>query len=154
MPIRIGHWVRGWRLDKFFKRMFSKINEEAKQLLPVVTEVTNKVKALVGSPIADVVTAIIPGDIDDKIKEKLREKLPMIVAKLQLASAVVGIEDINEQLRAILDLLHVSPEDRKKRFFKEFAYTALEALADGKLTMDEAAHLMQMYYDYEYKEAA
>lgn len=154
MPLRIAHWVKGWRLDKFFKKMFKGINEEAKKLLPIVIAATNQWKVFIDSPVADLITALIPSNIDDTIKEKMREKLPGVILKLQLAQVTTGIEDPNEQLKAILDVLKLSNDEAKKHFYHEFAYTFLESMSDGKLSLSEASVLAEMYYQYEHKEAA
>lgn len=154
MPLRIGHWIKGWRLDKFFKKMFASINEEAKILIPAVIAVTNKWKEFIDSPVADLLTAIIPGNLDDNIKNKLREKLPGVLEKLQLAYVIANISDPNEQLKAILDILKLSSDEAKNAFYHEFSYTFLEAVSDGKVTMSEAKVLAEMVYQYKYKNPA
>lgn len=151
MPIKIGKWIRGWKLGSWFKRQFRNIAEEAKVLLPAVIAVTNQWKTFIDSPVADLITALVPGTLDDAIKDKLRQRLPDVITKLQLAHAISGIDDINEQLKAILNVLKLSPDDTKDRFYHEFAFTALQALSDGKLTMGEASILTQLYYDHKHK---
>jgi hypothetical protein len=157
MPLklpRIHHWLKGMKLGQWFKRQMRNISEDAKTLIPAAIAVTNQWKAFIDSPVADLVTALIPGNVDDAIKNKLREKLPAVLLKLQLAHAIAGIEDINEQLKAILDVLKLSGDDAKDRFYHEFCYTTIEVLSDGKLTMGEASILAQMYFDYEHQKAA
>jgi hypothetical protein len=46
--------------------------------------VTENIKNFTDSPVADVLTVLIPGDIDDKIKDWLRAKLPVILTELKL----------------------------------------------------------------------
>lgn len=52
-----------------------KVPNEVKEKLNIVIRVVNLFKQFVDSPTADIITAIIPGDVDDKIKEWLRERL-------------------------------------------------------------------------------
>lgn len=154
MPLKIGKWIKGWKLGSWFKKQFRSISEEAKVLIPAAIAVTNQWKLFIDSPVADLLTALIPGNIDDAIKNRLREKLPTIIVKLQLAHAIAGIEDVNEQLKAILEVLKISPNESQDRFYHEFCYTTIEVLSDGKVTMGEASVLAQMAYDYIHKKTA
>jgi len=150
MPIRVLHWIRGWRLDKFFIRFYKTISKEAKVIIPAAIAVTNKLKDFIDTPVADIVTAIIPGTLDDTIKEKLKLVLPKVIMKLQLAQVIANIEDVNEQLIEILKILKLSPNDTRNNFYHEFCYTLIEVLSDGKVSMAEASLLANMYYEFEH----
>lgn len=70
------------------------INHRHTYILGVL--VTENIKNFVDSPVADVLTAIIPGDIDDEIKNWLRAKLPTILAELKLADSCSALTDPTE----------------------------------------------------------
>jgi hypothetical protein len=146
MPLRIGKWIRGWRLDKFFNRIFGSVNDFAKELAPVAIGVVQCVKKFVDSPIADVITSIIPGNIDDRLKEKLRAILPDVIIKMQLVDTIANIEDRNEQLKAILEKLKLSSDEAQNVFYHGLASLILEKLSDGKLTWTESVVIAEYYY--------
>lgn len=155
MPIkiklpRIRHWIKGWRLDKAFET----ISDDAKKLLPIGIGIVNKFKELLDSQIADVITELIPSDIDDKLKEKLREWLPRFLFKLDMANVTANIEDSNERLKAILGMFKFSDDEEKHDFYLKFGYRIIEFMADGDLSRTEAIVLAQTYYDFKHKPAA
>lgn len=152
--LRIGHWIRGWRLDKFFTRLFNGISEEAQKLIPVVIAITNGVKEVINSPIPDIATKLIPGTWDDKLLEKVREKLPQLIIALDIANVTANIEDPLQRANAVLALFKFSSDEEKNDFYHKISYRLLEYMSDGNLSRREAIHLAQMYYDYKYKEAA
>lgn len=154
MPIKIGKWIKGWRLDLFFKRTFSKISDEAKRLIPVGIAIVNKFKELLDSDVADIITSLIPSDLDDKLKEKLREWLPLFLLKLDIANTTANIEDPNERLKAVLDMFKFSDIEERNDFYHKFGYRIIEFLADGNLSRSEAIILAETYYQFKHKEAA
>lgn len=59
----------------FAVKVADKVPDELKEKLNIVIRIVELFKNFVDSPAADVITAIIPGDVDDKIKVFLRDKL-------------------------------------------------------------------------------
>lgn len=51
------------------KDLFTNIPSETAMALKIGITITENIKTFINSQTADVLTAIIPGDIDDKIKE-------------------------------------------------------------------------------------
>src|SRR6201999_1933120 len=75
------------------KELFNGIPAELKTAIHIGVIVTENIKTFVDSPAADVLTTIIPGDIDDDIKNWLRAKLPEILTELKLADSCSGLTD-------------------------------------------------------------
>lgn len=146
MPIKIGKWLSG--IWKGISKIWHKANDEVKKLAPVAIAVVQNVKKFIDSPVADVITALIPGNVDDVLKEKLREKLPDIIIKMQLINAVAGMEDTNEQLRVILENLKLSADEAQNVFYHGLASLVLESLSDGKLSWSEATVIAEYYYTH------
>ena len=61
--------------QSFAKKLFNKVPDDVKEKISIGIRVVELFKKFVDSPTADLVTAIIPGDLDDKIKEQLRKFL-------------------------------------------------------------------------------
>lgn len=70
----------------FFVKIFKKIPDELKDKIAIGIVIVERIKVFIESPVADFVTAIIPGDLDDKIKERLRIILPIILERYNVAN--------------------------------------------------------------------
>lgn len=71
---------------EFVVKLFNKIPKELKDKIAIGIVVVERIKIFIESPVADFVTAIIPGDLDDKIKERLRVILPIILERYNVAN--------------------------------------------------------------------
>lgn len=146
MPIRIGKWIKGIKLWSGIKRIFKGLNAEAKKLLPIAIEVVEKVKMVIASPVADVITALIPGDVDDIIKEKLRVILPRLIMELAMVEAITDIENDDERLNAILAKIKLSSDDAKNVFYHGLCSLIIEKLSDGNFSWSDAVIVSEYYY--------
>jgi hypothetical protein len=135
------------------KNLFDKVEAEVKKDVVVAITVVQQVKAVVDSPVADIVTALIPGNVDDQIKVRLREILPKLILELSLVESVTDIEDQNEQLQVILDKLKLSSDAVKNAFYHSLASIILEKLSDGKLSWSDAVAISEYYYQNKVKAA-
>lgn len=151
MPIKIGKWIAG--IWKGIEKWFQKLPKPIQMALHVGVAVTDKLKNFVESDVADILTAVIPGDIDDKIKEKLREKLPVILVELKLAEKCSGLTG-QELVACAIDTLRQMSADYKKGFLDELAVQIALVYADGKLTWDDLKYSIKWYYDHVHKKAA
>jgi len=61
--------------QSFAKKLFNKIPDDVVEKITIGIRIVQLFKKFIESPTADLVTAIIPGDLDDKIKEHLRKYL-------------------------------------------------------------------------------
>lgn len=149
MPIKIGKWLAG--IWKGITKIWDKAESSVKKLAPAAIAVVQNVKKFIESPVADVITALIPGDIDEKLREKLRQHLPELIIKMQLVEAVAGIEDSNEQLKTIFEKLKLSSNDAQNVFYHGLASLILEKLSDGKLSWSDATIISEYYYQHVHK---
>lgn len=79
---------------KFYERLYKKIVPEIKEQVSVITKVVNGIKQFVDSPLADVLTQIIPGGVDDVMKDWLRKNLPAILTNLgYLENGIIKLSD-------------------------------------------------------------
>ena len=152
MPIRIGHWLQGIWIG--ISKLFHKVEDEVKKAIPVAINVVEQIKKVLDSPVADVITAIIPGDADDKLRAKLQLVLPGLILKFQLVAAIGDIADENEKFQAILKAINLSPDETKNVFYHGLASLILESISDGKLSWSDATAICQYYYEHEFKHAA
>lgn len=135
------------------QKVFNALPKEFKSAIHIGVTVVDKMKAFVESGTADVITAIIPGDVDDKIKDALRKYLPKIVVEMKLAEQCSGLTDPNEIVAcAIKTLQQIGgdwiSDDAKKNFYDSLAVLIAQVASDGKLTWDDAKAVIKWYYDH------
>lgn len=138
------------------KNLFKSLPKEAKNAIHIGVVVVDKIKTWVDSGAADVLTAIIPGDLDDKIKDKLREVLPKILQELKLADTCGSLTDPQQITTCAIATLQKIGDDfisdgAKKRFYDSIAVLIAAVVSDGKLTVSDAAYVLKWYYDHVYK---
>jgi len=131
------------------KRLFEGIPSELKSAVHIGVLVTQNIKTFIDSPAADVLTAIIPTDIDDKIKNLLRAKLPEVLTELRLADNCAGLTDPVEITACAVKVLQGLDGDIKSGFLHNLSIMISQIAADGKLTWSDGVYLLQWYYEHE-----
>jgi hypothetical protein len=135
------------------KALFDGIPSELKTAIHIGVEVTQNIKNFVDSPAADVLTAIIPGDIDDEIKNWLRAKLPQVLTELKLADSCGSLTDPAAITACAIKVLQGLDADVQSPFFHSLSVLVAQVATDGKLTWSDGVYLLQWYYDHEYTAA-
>jgi hypothetical protein len=113
----------------------------------VAVAITNKIKAIVESPIIDIATDLIPGDLDDKIHEKLKILVPQVALKLAIAHKVLSenAKDSDAVENIVVYLKSLNPEARIG-FWVHFTGELNKAMADQEISLSEAIALSQLAY--------
>ena len=136
------------------KNLFDGIPSELNTAIHIGVVVTEGLKTFVDSPAVDVLTAIIPGDIDDDLKNLLRAKLPQILAELKLADSCSGLTDPSQITSCALKVLQGLDGDVSSAFLHSLSILIAQVAADGKLTWSDGAYILEWYYQNEYKAIA
>lgn len=145
MPLKIFKpFVDAWA---FAKKMFSDAMKAARQYSGVAVEVTAKLKDIVENPLLSIAVGIIPGDVDNEILYLLRKVVPAVAMKMAIAHNILHASDSNsDAVAAIVDYLKTLNPDARVGFWITFAGELNIALADGKISIDEAVILTQLAY--------
>jgi hypothetical protein len=133
------------------KSLFSGMPSELQTAIHIGVVVTQNIKNFVDSSAADVLTAIIPGDIDDEIKNWLRAKLPAILTELKLADSCSGLTDPAAITQCAIKVLQGLDADIQAPFLHSLSVLVAQVAADGKLTWSDGVYLLQWYYQHEYQ---
>lgn len=141
-------------LFAWINTLWSKIDKETKQLIPIVITITNGIKSFVDSPIGEfsleALKGLISGKADDIIIDKVHafidNEFPDVIIKLKLIHSIANIEDKNEKVIAILNVLKEADITEKTNFWIGLSAVILECLKDGKISMAEATLIIQSYY--------
>jgi hypothetical protein len=136
------------------KTLFENIPTELKTAIHIGVLITENIKAFVDSPAADVLTAIIPGDIDDDIKNWLRAKLPTVLTELKLADSCSSLTDPQQITACAIQVLQGLDGDVKSAFLHNLSIFIAQVASNGKLTWADGVSILEWYYQNEYKTAA
>lgn len=139
------------KIWKQIKALFDGIPAELKIAIHIGVLVTENIKNFTDSPAADILTALIPGDIDDKIKNWLRTKLPVILTELKLADSCSQLTDSNEITVCAVKVLQSLDGNIKSAFLHNLSILVAQTAADGKLSWSDGVYVLEWYYQHEYK---
>jgi hypothetical protein len=133
------------------KALFEAIPVEMQNAVHIGVVVTENIKNFVDSPAADILTAIIPGDLDDEIKNWLRAKLPVILTELRLADSCGNLTDPQQITACAVKVLQCLDGDVKSAFLHSLSIFVAQTVSGGKLTWSDGVTILEWYYKNEYK---
>ncbi len=145
------------RHKTFFGKIFGWIGDlfhgANENFLKAAVDITQKVKEGLNSGAADLITSLIPGNIDNKIVEILKDKLPILLAdELMIQSAGTPATEADAQALAkkLVDSFNGLPDEKKEKFYTSVAaeiYIFLQKHSSGeKVTFGEAAAMAESAY--------
>lgn len=145
----------------FIVGLFNSLDKLVDKFAPVAINIVEGIKKVnentTGDIIEFVITAAIPGTKDDVIvkllRKKLKECLPKIIQQMNIIQSISGIENQNEQLKAILAAINMSSDETKNAYYHSFAALILQSISDKKLTWAESVYIAQYYFDNIHKKA-
>jgi len=95
--------------------------------------ITTGLKRVLTSPVADVITAIIPGDVDVIIKRHLVSALGKVIEALTIADRCREHKDVNERLQCFIDQLKLYDPNMQDAILQKLASLLTGQLHGGKL---------------------
>lgn len=134
------------KLWQGIKNLFNKMIAIQKKAVHVGVSVLENIKKVSDTSIPDILTALIPGDLDDNLVAKLREKLPVWLIQLRIYDQCAEQNDQNAYLACIIKAINESDKDRKKVVYTGLAGLIVELTADGKLDWTDSVVLAQYVY--------
>jgi hypothetical protein len=109
------------------------------QHVATALQITQAIKDLLASPAADILTAIIPGDLDNLVKEQAVEALSKIVSALAIANSCRSCKAGEAKIKCFVEQLrHYDPQLQDALLLK--AASLLAGRLDGQ-------RLKQSLYD-------
>lgn len=139
--------IRLRKIGEALKSLFGRQYKLFKENSELAVKITNTLKDALNNPLVDILTAIIPGDLDDKIKKKAREVVDRAAKEIAVAHKLVQASASNQEAWAglIKHLQTIVPEGRTA-FWVQFSGKVNEFLADGKIDFNEGVILTQMLF--------
>jgi hypothetical protein len=134
--------------------LFNSFPAELKTAIHIGVIVTENIKNFVDSPAADILTAIIPGDIDDEIKNWLRAKLPEILIGLKVDDSCGSLTDPQQITECAVKVVQGLAGDVKSALLHSLSIFIAQTASNGKLTWTDGVTILEWYYQNVYKVAA
>lgn len=143
----------------FISLLWSKADVFIDKFAPIAIGIVEQIKKVnestTGDIIESILSAVIPGKADDVflgiVREYLRSYLPKILAGMHISQSIAAIEDPNEQLKAIIVAINMSPDEEKNAKYHTLSVLILNSISDGKLTFGESVLIAEYYYSNIYK---
>jgi hypothetical protein len=133
------------------KSLFNSFPAELKEAVAIGITVTQNIKTFIDSPVADILTAIIPGNVDDNIKQALRTALPIILTNLRLADNCADLTDPREITKCAVETLQKLDGDIKSAFLHNLSVLVAQVVADGQLSWSDGVCILEWYYQHKFK---
>jgi hypothetical protein len=134
-----------------FKSLFNSFPAKLKTAVHIGITITENIKTIIDSPIADILTAIIPGEVDDKIKQILRKGIPIILVNLKPTDECSKLTDPEEITNCAIKALQNLDGDIKNAFLHNLSVLITKLAADEKLTWSDAVCIVEWYYQHKFK---
>lgn len=114
--------------------------------LDLVIQIVNNVRSAVASPLAILITDLIPTTIDDNIRVALVRGLPVLIAGLMFARQALEKPEEGTNINDLLDKVKFSDKPDQDALWHTLASRLLIILSDGKVTWSEAVQVLEYYY--------
>lgn len=133
-------------------KTFKSVKKELKTIIPIAIDVVNAMKKFVDSPGCDFLTSVIPGTIDNQLQTFLSNILPEIWKGLHKWQSIIGVEDVNQQMKLILEELKTLPQSErnniKTQAAAEIVVKVSNFLNKETVATDEAFLMVKSAYMY------
>ncbi|MBD1365178.1 hypothetical protein IDJ77_15285 [Mucilaginibacter sp. ZT4R22] len=139
------------RLWNSIRSLFNKLPPTIKIAVHLGVIITENIKNFVDSPLADVLTEIIPGDTDDKIKQALRTALPILLTNLKLTENCNSSTNQQEITKCAIKALQNLDGEIKNAYLHNLSVLISQLAADGKLSWSDGVCIVEWYYQLRYK---
>jgi hypothetical protein len=151
MTTKISSWLK--KIWKAIQSLFNRIPAELKSAIHIGVAVTENIKTFIDSPIADILTTLIPGETDDRIKIVLRKALPTLLMQLKLADNCAVASTPEQIIICAIKTLQNLTGDLKSAYLHNLSVLIALIASDGKLTWKDGAAIMEWYYQHRFKNA-
>jgi hypothetical protein len=142
------------KIRQGIKGLFDNTPVELQKAAHIGVVVAENVKTFVDSPETDVLTALIPGNVDDYIKILLRARLPAILTELMLASNCTRLTGLSAITGCTIKVLQDLEPDIQNAFLHNISILIAQVASDGKLTWSNGVYLLGWYRKNKFQEAS
>ena len=136
------------------KSIFEKLPGELQFAAQVAVTITQSIKTITDLPIAGIITALIPGDIDDKIKSWLNQQLPDILTSLRLVEVISESKDSDEIMASAIKIIQAMDKNIQNAFLHDLGILIAQEVAKAQnntLSWSDGVFIIEWYYQHKLK---
>ena len=136
------------------KSIFIGMPIEIRSAASIAVVVVENLKTVIENPAIDVLTAVIPGNLDNTIVNCLRNCLPNILTDLRLIDNTIEPIDDQTKVASATKIIQNLNGNIKSAFLHDLAILIaqeLAKLANNTLSWTDAVYVMEWYYQHEFK---
>lgn len=134
------------KIFAWIKKLFASVKTIAAKYITPSIQIVEALKKAVDSPLAPIITNLIPGNIDDVVLYRLKKALPTVLLRLRIADECLKQTDPMEVVLCAIKHLKDYEPDARAATYHSIATLLSVYLSDGKLTWSEAVHLTEYIY--------
>lgn len=129
-------------IREFFGALPAKIKTIAAQSL----QVTTAIKSILSNPVADVVTAIIPGDWDDALKATVLQAIEKALPYLQIVDNCKHHTNVEDMLKCWVAEVAKLPKHAQNAMLHKLASLLMAQMHNNELKQSLYDYYQQAYY--------
>lgn len=114
------------------KRLLQQIDRYIDEHTETALKITTTLKGMLESPVADIITAIIPGDADELIRKHLIAALDLATNALSIANECAAQKTLNDKLQCFVTQLRKYPPEVQDALLQKLASLLTRQLDGNK----------------------
>ncbi len=103
------------------RKLLQQFDAYVERNVDTALQITTAIKQFLESPVADILTAVIPGSADDIIRRQLIYALDRSIEALSIADSCKAYTDINEKLKCFVTQLRDKEPDLQDALLQKLA---------------------------------
>jgi hypothetical protein len=127
------------KIKNQLKVLLRQFDNYAEAHIDTALKITAELKNILSSPVADIITAIIPGGIDDAIRKQIINALDKVLEALTIADNCKQYTDVNDKLKCFVAQIKLRDPQLQDAILQKLA-----SLLAGNL---DGQRLKQSLYD-------
>jgi len=134
------------KISAFLKKLSGKGFDVLRDNSVLAVQITHRLKTIIESKTTATVVDLIPGHLDNITVALLKRVLPVVTEKLAILTGALQNEKDADVVEVVIRKLQELHPELRDSFYLAFSAQLNRALADGKISLAEAASLAQMLY--------
>ncbi len=140
------------KIFDFLKSLFINVDNWVKNHIQPSIKFVENLKGILESPVADIVTALIPGDVDDKIRAFLLANCGKALNALAITQDIANEPDPVQAIIKLLQYLKTATPAMKAAIYKQLASEMAKLSNGGKEVVK--GHSVDLLTQLEYSKLA
>lgn len=132
-----------------FRSGWNNLDDKVKKVAEISVKVCEEIKKSTENGVFDtlsmIIDSVIPGDqqpIFKLLKNYLVKNLPKIIIELKLVGSISGLNNPEEEMKAIIAQFKILNNDQMNAALQEISAYIIDAFSDGELSKEERKYIV------------